>query len=289
MANLARMAGFLWKEAPGLWGAAALGVPLVFWERSLGRWRAFVLGFAAFSFLAVSLDGHFRGHYFLLLLPAAGLLAGAAVHATTQLLARYRLPCAPATIPLLALAIAGITSLLPSRGVFFVLSPANTSSDLYGVCPFPEAVDIGAYLATNCPPAARIAVLGSEPEIYFYSHRRSATGYLYTYPLMDPGSAALAMQQEMIREVEKTNPDYLVSVQVDSSWMQTPDSNTLIFEWLDAYSKAHFDLVALVEMLSNDRADYTWSAPKGPVSPRSNTWLAVYKRKPAADADPTAQ
>jgi hypothetical protein len=27
-------------------------------------------------------------------------------------------------------------------------------------------------------------VLGSEPEIYFLSHRRAATGHIYTYPLM---------------------------------------------------------------------------------------------------------
>ena len=48
----------------------------------------------------------------------------------------------------------------------------------------------------------RVAVLGSEPEILFYSGRRSATGYIYMYPLMEKHSYASRMQEEMIRELE---------------------------------------------------------------------------------------
>jgi len=47
-------------------------------------------------------------------------------------------------------------------------------------------------------------VLGSEPQIYFYSGRRSATGYLYMYSLTEEQKYALRMQKEMIGEIEKT-------------------------------------------------------------------------------------
>ena len=42
-----------------------------------------------------------------------------------------------------------------------------------------------ANIRERSAPADRIAVLGSAPEIYFYSGRRAATGYLHTSPLME--------------------------------------------------------------------------------------------------------
>ena len=46
-----------------------------------------------------------------------------------------------------------------------------------------------------------MAVLGSEPEIYFLARRHSATGYIYTYGLMEAQPFARRMQDEMIREI----------------------------------------------------------------------------------------
>ena len=37
------------------------------------------------------------------------------------------------------------------------------------------------YIRNHSGPDALVAVLGSEPEIYFLAHRHSATGYIYTY------------------------------------------------------------------------------------------------------------
>ena len=55
--------------------------------------------------------------------------------------------------------------------------------------------------------------LGSEPEIYFYADRKAATGYIYTYALMEPQRFASQMQAEMIKEVESAHPRYLVFVE----------------------------------------------------------------------------
>jgi len=51
-----------------------------------------------------------------------------------------------------------------------------------------------------------VAVIGSEPEIYFYAQRHSATGFIYTYSLMEEQRFALAMQKQMIREIEEAKP-----------------------------------------------------------------------------------
>src|SRR5438552_17849261 len=91
---------------------------------------------------------------------------------------------------------------------------------IYPESAFPESIRIGEYVREHTSPDDTIAVLGSEPEIYFYAKRHSATGYIYTYSLMEPQIYAQKMQQEMIREIEAARPKYLISVAMSYSWLQ---------------------------------------------------------------------
>ncbi|MGD0650978.1 MAG: glycosyltransferase family 39 protein [Verrucomicrobiia bacterium] len=283
--NLFDAASRLFIAAPGLWAAAGLGLFLLFCERSVRCWRFFVLGFAFFSFLAVCPGGYFRKHYFLLLIPTAGLLAGVAAQAAYGWIVRLRLPVHPTAVPLLLFAGVALWSLFESRDIFFQLTPAQACRAVYGLNPFPESVEIGRYLASHCSPDARIAVIGSEPQIYFYGHRHSATGYIYTYPLMEPQPYAVQMQKEMIQEIEKANPDYVVFVHVSTSWLQRPDSNRLIFDWFEKYQQEHLQLVGLVDILSANRTEYRWLSPQGPVTPpRSEYWLTILKNRLPSDS-----
>ncbi len=274
------------NAAAGLWSLAVLGLFLLFCERSLRRWWFFVLGFALFSFLAVCPGGYFRHHYFIQLLPAAGLLAGVAVHVASSLIARLRTFFPPALIPAACFAVAGVLSLYKSGGFFTQMTPTQACRAIYDTNPFLETLEIGRYLAAQCPPDGRIAVIGSEPEIYFYSHRRSATGYIYTYPLMEPQPYAVEMQKEMIREIEAANPDYVVYVYGYRSWLWGKDSSQLIFDWFAKYQQEHLQMVGLVEIMAPDRTEYRWFGPQetaGP--PRTDNWLAIFKnRSPSRNA-----
>jgi hypothetical protein len=275
---LLHKASELFKAAPGLWAAAVLGFVLLFCKRSLRPSWFFVLGFLFSSWLAVCAGWIFRGHYFLLLLPAAGLLAGVAAQALLQFMARPQYRVHPAALPLLLFGVAATWSLLESRGIFFQLSPAQVSRAMYGSNPFPESVEIGRYLASHCSPEARIAVIGSEPQIYFYSRRRSATGYIYMYPLTEPQPFAPAMQEEMIREIENTDPDYVVFVHIPSSWQELAYADPAIVDWFRKYRQERLRPVGVVEMLS-DKTEYQWSVPESFLEAHSEKWLAVYQNK----------
>jgi hypothetical protein len=268
----------LFKAAPGLWGLAVLGLTLLFCEPSLQRWRAFVAGFAVFSCVAVWPG--WRGHYFIQLLPAAGLLVAAAFHGASGFLARRTFFLPLAALPSLVFAVAAASLLIQWNDIFFLLSSAQASRAVYGTNPFPESVEIGRYLASHSDPGARIVVLGSEPQIYFYSHRRSATGYICTYPLMEPQPHAVEMQKEMIREIEKANPDYVVFVHVKDSWLQYSDSNPLIFDWFGKYQREHLQLAGLVEIPPDGPTEYRWfDRPETNVQTAAESWLAVFKRR----------
>ena len=120
-------------------------------------------------------------------------------------------------------------------------------------------------------------MVGSEPQIYFYAGRRSATGYIYTYPLMELQPYAAAMQRQMIQEIETADPRYLVFVKASASWLIRPDSDRTIFGWFNQYQRS-FTRVGVVDVVSQKETVYRWGEASVDYTPRSDAWLMVFER-----------
>ena len=116
--------------------------------------------------------------------------------------------------------------------LFYQSQPVEACQTIYSGNPFVESIKIAQYLRDRTSPSDQIAVLGSEPEIYFYAHRHSATGYIYTYGLVEGQPYALQMQREMVHEVELAHPKYLVVVGIGASWLSRPGVQHPIFDWI---------------------------------------------------------
>ena len=276
-ANLARSGSAIAAEAWLTWILAGAGLALVAWPGRPLQGRAFLLGLAAFSFLGVSSGLYYRPHYFILALPAAALLAGAAVH-----LAARRWGRAAAVAGLAAVAAGGLQSAWAQRDLLFRMAPAQVSRALYGPNPFPESPEIARYIAVRTLPGDRIAILGSEPQILFYARRLSATGHVYAYGLMEPQPLARAMQEQMAREVEAARPAYLVWVLVPTSWLMQPSSDAWILRWAQEEVSRRYDLVGQVQILGPDRTDYFWD-DLAPLAPdRQVNRVLVFRRRDLA-------
>lgn len=260
-----------------LWALASLGVIACCWDKAIRANATFLLGFFVFSVLALCPGFHFRQHYFILVLPAICLLAGAAVASAENVSSGY--PRFVRFIPLVLFGAASILPLLAGKPFFFASNPIAASRMIYGLNPFPEAVRIAEYLQARTGADEKIAVLGSEPEIYFYSNRRSATGYIYTYALMEPHKYAAQMQREMIREIEVARPKYLVAVRVSTSWAARSNSETLIYDWFGRYAAQHFAIVGAMNIVSPGQADYQLLARPESIQ-LSQSYILIYERKP---------
>jgi hypothetical protein len=232
------MAGFVW--VPVLAGA---GIVALFKDPELARIRRFLLLFLVFSFLSVCPGFYFRPHYFVTLIPALGLLCACATSSLARILARWFL-----LGRIRAFLCAGvlIVPVLWFRGEFFAVSSMVLSRIDYPESCFPEMRDIGQHLKNMMAPGDQLAIMGSEPELLFYAHCRSASGFLYTYPLMEKQPLARSMQEEMIRQIESSNPKFLVFVSYSESWGKTPDSDMFIMTWYRAY-KNRFQVVGMTE------------------------------------------
>ena len=152
---------------------------------------------------------------------------------------------------------------------------------IYPESPFAESIRIAEYLREHTSPGDTIAVLGSEPQIYFYSDRHSATGYIYGYGLMEAQKYASKMQQEMIREIERARPKFLIFVVMPDSWLQRPDSERLIFTWATEYTAQNYTVAGFVNMVAPDKTDYYFGSVPQSV-PQLGKYILIYERKSEA-------
>ena len=87
-----------------------------------------------------------------------------------------------------------------------------------------------------------VVTLGAEPEIYFLSHRRSASGYIYKDVLMETQPFARRMQKEMIHEIESAQPECVAVVVCNNLGLSRPESDREIFDWSGPY-RTNYNLI----------------------------------------------
>ena len=263
--NLGRIIAF----APAIWLVAAAGLVFVL-QRGAARERWLVVGFAIAAFLATTPGLYFRSHYFIVMFPAVALLAGAAVRLAPRTLPRHAAPIAAAVAILITIALAW--------PVLMEGSDEAITRHLYGHNPFPESPKIAEYLREKTQPGERLVILGSEPQIYFHADRKSATGYIYAYPLMEPQRYAGEMQDEMIRQIQAANPRYLVFVGTPSSWLRQERSDLRILEWFRRESKSgRWQLDGIVD-IAEPSTEYVWGAAAQTYRPRTENFILLYRR-----------
>jgi hypothetical protein len=290
----------------GFWLLAGAGVAMV-WTGSARdpRWRETALwatAFLVFSFLSLCPGLYFRPYYFLLLLPAAALLAGAGFVFTKD----YMLPAH-------RLVLFALIVLFSCSQMLAAITQASSLRETFSRDVF---TTVGAYLEAHSGPEERIAVLGSAPQAYFYARRRPAEDYLFVYGLGEDQSEALRMQQQLISQVEASLPAFIVEVNAPDFWLFVPgrcghrgfydpslscdlfsgggdnvfawDYATStwpyrkgfaakIFDWSASWIPRHYTLSGIVDLLPEGPA-YQWDAAAASYTLQSSRYIRIFRR-----------
>ena len=262
-----------------IWYIAAFGFACLFIDGKARKHIVFVTTLFIASFITVWPGFIFRQHYFVTVLPIISILVGCCINTTYEFIRDIKPSSFFKFVPMIIFVELILCAMYQQKQYLFELTPAQISRLTYGPNPFIESMEIANYVKTNSFPNDTIAVLGSEPQICFYSHRRSATGYIYTYALMEKQPYALRMQQEMTHEIESAKPKYLIFVNVYTSWLRRPESENLIFEWSNKYISTYYKIVGVVDIVSPDRTNYYWNVEAQNVTPRSPYFVLIYKRQ----------
>ncbi|HTR43859.1 MAG TPA: hypothetical protein VMH87_19790, partial [Pseudomonadales bacterium] len=259
---------------------AGIGLGCLCFKGTESNKRIFLGSFLVFSAFAVCPDFYFRKHYFIVLAPAIALLAGVAVSSVSRRLAqKFQRPWLLHVFFLLG-AMACMQSLVVDQAVLFSLSPREACRAVYGINPFPEAIDIAKYIEENSGKDQRVFVLGDEPEIYFYSHRLSANTQIYPSQTMDPRPYARKMQERMISEVEQNPPEFLVYCSIYNSLLQKPNSDPTLTDWAKKYVKENMQLTGIVQFTSPATTESSWGPEVATATRKSPYFILVFK-KPA--------
>ena len=260
------------------WLLPWVGALMMWWDERLdGRRRFFLTALFLCSGVSISIGLYFREHYFIQLLPVLALLIAVAVSRSIRLLrGDQSIELFLALAVLVASVLATGAVLIGNGSIWFAYPARKAVEEIYGTTVFGDARDAAAFIKTNTPPGERIAVVGSEPEIYFYARRRSATGHIYTYALMERQPHALTMQEEFIREVETNRPAYVVYMNNPLSWLASADSEQKLLNWWPKYWADNLDLLRTVTTRQGE-AEFRERDPAPAGS--SGNYLAVFKRK----------
>jgi hypothetical protein len=262
-----------------LWIMSALGFIVMLFYSGLKGKKALIALFSFFSFLTICPGFYFRPHYFITLLPAVAILIGVFsewLNVTSVKLFKTRHLRFLGTAIFILAAGAGIAS---QWAYLFKEEPMKLSRTVYGVNPFPESPEIAKFIESHSAATDRIAILGSEPQIFFYSKRHSATGYIYTYSLMESHPYALMMQEEMIREVMSANPKFLIFVKIATSWLMRPESEKYIFGWLNGYVRDNYSLVGVADIISAETTVYKWYGDAQEYAVQSPYHVLIFENK----------
>ncbi len=265
-----------------LFGGAALA--LIFFP--IRQRRAAAVGAGLFlAALAAACPGlYFRGHYFLMAMPGLALLNAALLLALADKLKQFP------QVRLLKFLPAGLFLVLAGElvarnsAIWFGLSPELISREVYGYSPFPESPAIARYIAAHSALDDTIAVLGSEPQIYFLARRHSASGYIYLYPLTEPQPLAKSMQDEFTHEIETARPKFVVYVNTLSSWCsvvipgETGKTLDRLNQWWTGYA-VNYRLAGAVDTAEDKPSEFFWDDQ---LPNRTNTLpasISIFERK----------
>lgn len=259
-----------------LWILVGIGFVLQFFLKQDKPKKVFLFLLVMFSFLTTTPGLYFREHYFIVFLPFAFIYFGISLEFFRKILIQKM-------NFLIAFAILCVAFLLVFRfkahkEYYLKPDPMKLSRSIYGSNPFLEAIHISEYIKANTNPEDMIAVIGCEPEIYFYANRKSATGYIYMYPLMEIHPYSKEMQINMIREIETNKPKYIVYVYV-KSWGMLEKSERIVLEWIEQKMHEKYERVGIAEILSLDETIYKWGDEAKEYKPTSEYQLEVLKLK----------
>ena len=250
------------------WVMAFAGFLVVVREAMSGRGRYPYLAFGLASLLSIVPGFYFAAHYYVSLLPFVALLIGVLMGA-----ARGRTGGVVVGAAIVIGLVVGFeryepyfTSRVRDRVLARIVYPGN---------PFAESIEIGNYLRSHTAPGDSIAILGSETQIYFYAQRPSASRFLNAYYLTANHPRNREMQHEMIRDIERVRPVYLIVVHIPFSWGLLSTSPQDILRWYEMY-RENYQVEGIVQMQRRGSVA-TWGPEARALEP-TKSYIEILRR-----------
>ena len=260
------------------WFIGLVGLGLLYFTNINKRDKLITASLIFLSFLTVVPGFYFRNHYYITFLPAIAILIGVSFEYFRNIyIEKMKFPLFTSANILVFIIFASI-GISANSEYLFSRDNNLTCKMIYGENPFVESIEIAEFLKANTEKDDKIAVVGSEPQIYFYADRYAATGYIYTYNLVELHDYAISMQKEMISEIEANEPKYIVFVNTGLSWLRKEKSEGYIFKWIEDYTNDKYLLVGAVDLSPKQIGNLITGENLAKFKSRTGQTVNIYKR-----------
>jgi 4-amino-4-deoxy-L-arabinose transferase-like glycosyltransferase len=273
----------LFRETPVAIIFFMTGIIVSTFNKKFWHEKYFLILFSLFSFAALMPGFTFYGHYWLQVVPAMVIGAGAGVAILPRYLNLF-LKGRERTgylVVLMIFVLGTALSEVSKIDYYFGNDTTRVLRTTYGLNPFPSIKRLGEFLRNRTSPNEKIVILGSEPEILVYSRCRNATRHAFVTHLVN-GDNPMARQwtQEFIRDAENAHVRYIVFVNNGLSWYSYDNKMQDLLYWAIPYLQRYYEPFALAEVFPDeDHPRLRWYSELGNYTPRTKLWTAVYRRR----------
>ncbi len=246
--------------------------------------KLFVLTLVIFSIATIVPGYYFYGHYWLQMTPALAVLAGVTFYGVISLF-KVPLKNQVAIVSYGYLIVFGFFTFKHFnlyRKYYFSPNFEIVLREIYSTNPFNEVAQISGYLNQRLKPGDEIAVIGSEPQIYLYTHRKSPTKHIFFSTIVSGVPQHKQWQREYTASIEKQKPRYIVYVTCPMSLLIQPNTDPYIFNWVKSYITDNYTMIGFTEIQNLIRTGYVWKKKKNNRGPISQEPILIYERNDLA-------
>lgn len=265
-----------------LWIHSLLALALCLIRSIDFKTKLFVFSLAALSFFTIVPGYYFYGHYWIQVIPGMAVLAGVTYYCVMMLLKdRFNL-----NSPNLKYIYLGVFSMLvfmhlnKQKSYYFNPSYDLVLRQVYSSNPFPETMEIANYINSIAKPEDKLAVFGSEPELYIYTNKTSPTRHIFFSTIVASIPEHKQFQREFVADIEKAKPKYFVFYRVSISLLVQANVDQYVFDWANKYLQENYKVIGVVDMIDNQlRANYVYGKEAETFQPQSQNVIYIFERK----------
>jgi len=262
-----------------VWMIGLMGLFLMGFSKLEGH-KKYLIGFYAFfSFLTIFPGFRFYGHYWLQFIPSLSLLVGVAIFSFKQLTTVKGNRAVSNLIVIGIFMLVLIPVFVKEKDYYFSPDYNKILRDVYDVNPFPEAKVIGDYIKERTNEKDQIALIGSEPQIYYYTNRKAPSKHAYFSFLVKGNPRSFRMQKEFIKDVEKAKPKFLVFFDHPLSLFTEANADLTVFQWVKGFTKNYYQIVGIADFIAPNKTHYVWNEKVSQYIPKGKLRIVVFKRK----------
>lgn len=258
-----------------LFGLGILILPFIKLEK---KDKFLLFCFLIFSFLTITPGLFFRGHYFIPFIPFFVIFSGIPIFYLEQ---RFQNPKIIKILFFIILLI-NFYGVNKNKNYYLKKDLVETYRFNYLGAPFIEAIQISEFIQKESKPNDKIAIIGSEPEIFFYTKLKSLTGFIYLYPLMEKHIYSYKLLNDMLEGIQIKKPKFIILVHAEMNHLASisykENSDLLKQKVFEIESNPNYEKIGIVQIMRSN-SEYYFKEDLKKFIKKDGELVSIYKLK----------